>query len=436
MANTACVAKYFKDKIINQPNIKLRKVQDLIRIKYGVYVGKSIYARGKHQVMGQYLGDYKQEFARIYDYADMLRSTDPGSTVVVKTSKETIPGKKVFVGIYICLHACKVGWLEGYRNVIGFDGAFLKSVCKGELLSCIGKDGNNHMYPIAWAVVEKETKHTWSWFFRYLMHDLQLTESQGEGLTIISDMQKRLVAFASELLPNAEHRMHKSIITMLEEIRVKVMGRMTTMREFATRKEIYLKAFSYYIQPVTNMDIWPSTQNPTVEPPVIIKMPGRPKKNRKRAQDEPKKKFYKRSRKGTLMTCSNCKTVGHNKKGCPILKGQGSGTTGTSNTGATQPSQAAQTTIQQSGPTSSGAAKTRNTQPSTVASLVLEEGQEVVDFEEDQELLDLCGSRDRVHSTPTKVVGVGQTNIDLGYSAPGLRWQGRNAISQRQLNNS
>ncbi|XP_019255044.1 PREDICTED: uncharacterized protein LOC109233618 [Nicotiana attenuata] len=404
--------------------------------------------------MGQYLGDYKKEFARIYDYADQLRYTNPGSTVVVKTSKETIPGKEVFVGIYICLHACKVGWLEGCRNVIGFDGAFLKGVCKGELLSCIAKDGNNQMYPVAWAVVEKETKHTWSWFFRCLMHDLQLTESQGEGLTIISDMQKGLVASVSELLPNAEHRMcarhiwsnwkqkwkgeerrkkfwacarasfeaylkakidelaelgdskiiedllrypkqcwcraffkdwskcdsvennmcetfnswilsarHKSIITMLEEIKVKVIERMITMREFATRcisdvslmamgyieeavkhefkwngdtgyeiqhgiykhivdfsnntctcrswqlkgipcshaicamffkrfepanyvthwyrKETYLKAFSCYIQPVTNMEMRPSTQNPTVEPPIITKMPGRPKKNKK-----------------------------------------------------------------------------------------------------------------------------------------------------------
>nr|XP_009772177.1 PREDICTED: uncharacterized protein LOC104222633 isoform X1 [Nicotiana sylvestris] len=94
-------------------------------------------------------------------------------------------------------------------------------------------------------------------------------------------------------------------------------------------------------------------------------MPDRPKKNRKRAQDEPTKKFGKRSRKRTPMTCSNCKTIGHNKKGCPILKGQGSGTTGTSNDGATQSSQAAQTTTQQSGPTSdSGTARDRNTQPS------------------------------------------------------------------------
>ncbi|XP_070031224.1 uncharacterized protein [Nicotiana tomentosiformis] len=53
-------------------------------------------------------------------------------------------------------------------------------------------------------------------------------------------------------------------------------------------------------------------------------MPGGPKKYRKKAPDEPTKKYGKRLRKGTPMTCSNCKTVLHNKKGCAILKGQSS----------------------------------------------------------------------------------------------------------------
>nr|XP_009804437.1 PREDICTED: uncharacterized protein LOC104249660 [Nicotiana sylvestris] len=229
------------------------------------------------------------------------------------------------------------------------------------------------------------------------------------------------------------------------------------------KKETYLKDFSCYIQPVTNMEMWPSTQNPTVEPPVITKISGRPKKNRKRAQDEPKKKFGKISRKGTPMTCSNCKTVGHNKKGCPILKGQGFVTTGTSNAGATQRSQAAQTTAQQSGPTSdSRTARDRNTQPSAVAS-AFDTGsirsrtfEDIIAsirgrptgsglrgrprttgfgilFSDTGIMIERCGARDRVHSSPTKVVDAGKTNIDLGYSAPRQRWQGRNVISQRQL---
>ncbi|GJR50451.1 zf-CCHC domain-containing protein [Tanacetum coccineum] len=64
----------------------------------------------------------------------------------------------------------KDGWLAGCRKVIGLDGCFLKHTCRGELLVAMGRDANNQMYPIAWAVV------------------------------------KGLLEGVNELLPNAEHR--------------------------------------------------------------------------------------------------------------------------------------------------------------------------------------------------------------------------------------
>lgn len=92
------------------------------------------------------------------------------------------------------------GWLEGCRRIIGFDGCFLKGACKGDLLVGIGRNGNQQMFPIAWVVVDKETKHSWSFFVSYLIEDLQL--GTGEGLTVMSDMQKGLVPTSLELLPN------------------------------------------------------------------------------------------------------------------------------------------------------------------------------------------------------------------------------------------
>lgn len=49
-------------------------------------------------------------------------------------------------------------------NLIGLDGCFLKGVIKGQILVVVGRDDNNQMYPIAWAVVDKEITKTWSWF--------------------------------------------------------------------------------------------------------------------------------------------------------------------------------------------------------------------------------------------------------------------------------
>ncbi|XP_060217169.1 uncharacterized protein LOC132644588 [Lycium barbarum] len=211
----------------------------------------------------------------------------------------------------------------------------------------------------------------------------------------------------------------KSIITMLEEIKIKVMERMNQMREFAEKwvgevspmamktlkenvevkdppykhvvnlkkkacscrswqlkgiicahaitaiqyksleveafvepwykKATYLKAYNKFIQPMTNMKMWPKSTRPPIEPPKIAEMPSRPKKKRNRDADEPKKKIGKATRKGRKMTCSICNTMGHNKKGCPLAKSGGASSSivaaGATNAVATAGPAATATTI-------------------------------------------------------------------------------------------
>ncbi|KAH0639584.1 hypothetical protein KY285_036170 [Solanum tuberosum] len=80
-------------------------------------------------------------------------------------------------------------------------------------------------------------------------------------------------------------------------------------------KETYLKVYSHYIQPVTNMKMWPQSTNPSVIPPVIKTLPGRPRKCRRKEQNE--NKTGKLSKRGVEMTCSLCHTKGH-KRGCHL----------------------------------------------------------------------------------------------------------------------
>ncbi|KAL4563693.1 hypothetical protein LXL04_027738 [Taraxacum kok-saghyz] len=96
----------------------------------------------------------------------------------------------------------KDGWIRGCRMVIGLDGCFLKGQVKGELLTAIGRDADNHVYPIAWAVVDVENIDNWNWFLDLLVDDLDLGSEN--GLVVISDQHKGLLGAVSQLLPQVE----------------------------------------------------------------------------------------------------------------------------------------------------------------------------------------------------------------------------------------
>ncbi|GKV50220.1 hypothetical protein SLEP1_g56932, partial [Rubroshorea leprosula] len=98
------------------------------------------------------------EYNRLFDYTNELRSKDPEASVVLQCCRQSADTTSTFLRMYVCFSVLKKGFLAGCRCVIGVDGAFLKGVYKGELLTVVGRDANNQMYPIAWAVVEGLTK--------------------------------------------------------------------------------------------------------------------------------------------------------------------------------------------------------------------------------------------------------------------------------------
>ncbi|KAH0656113.1 hypothetical protein KY285_030995 [Solanum tuberosum] len=80
-------------------------------------------------------------------------------------------------------------------------------------------------------------------------------------------------------------------------------------------REIYMKTYTYFIQPVMNLKMWPESQNISVIPPRVRKMPRRPSKKRKKEQGETSK-TGKLSKRGIEMSCSTCHNKGHNKRKC------------------------------------------------------------------------------------------------------------------------
>ncbi|KAG5576123.1 hypothetical protein H5410_056257 [Solanum commersonii] len=85
--------------------------------------------------------------------------------------------------------------------------------------------------------------------------------------------------------------------------------------EYWYRKDTFLSAYKYFLQPISNIVMWPDTNNSPVEPPEVKPMPRRPGRCRRKDKDEPrKKKWEKTSKNGVKMSCFKCHQVGHNKE--------------------------------------------------------------------------------------------------------------------------
>jgi hypothetical protein len=54
------------------------------------------------------------------------------------------------------------------------------------LLIAVGRDSNDQYFPLAFGVVENETKESWRWFFELLMENL----GKDNRYVFISDQQK------------------------------------------------------------------------------------------------------------------------------------------------------------------------------------------------------------------------------------------------------
>ena len=109
-----------------------------------------------------------------------------------------------FERLYVCLNACKKGFLGGCRPIVRVDGYFIKDFHNRQLLAVVGIDPNIAIYPIAYVVLESKCYETWCWFFEFLKEDLGIVRTN--QITWISDRQKWLIKVVKTVLGEAPHQ--------------------------------------------------------------------------------------------------------------------------------------------------------------------------------------------------------------------------------------
>nr|GEX52398.1 transposase, MuDR, MULE transposase domain protein [Tanacetum cinerariifolium] len=135
-----------------------------IRSKKGrIHISMSKAFRAKAKDEREIRGDHILQYSMLRDYVVELQYTNPNTTVKIAVERNINPSfpTRVFQRIYVCLGALKLGFRSCRRDLLGLDGAFMKGPFPAQVLVAVRLDSNNEIYPLAYALVEAETKSSW-----------------------------------------------------------------------------------------------------------------------------------------------------------------------------------------------------------------------------------------------------------------------------------
>ncbi|XP_075093697.1 uncharacterized protein LOC142173017 [Nicotiana tabacum] len=200
------IAQRYLKAISSNRSWAIGAFRDHVSVELRVQVTLSQCRRAKKKALALIDGDINAQYKVLWNYCNEIRRTNPNTSVYMKFVENEVPDKpKRFQRIYICFSGCKEGFKSGCRRIIGVDGCWLKGpMYETQLLTVVGLDPNNNIFPIAYAVVEKERKESWEWFLNYLKLDLDIDD---DGTwTFMSDKQKGLIEAFNEVLPYVTHR--------------------------------------------------------------------------------------------------------------------------------------------------------------------------------------------------------------------------------------
>ena len=137
---------------------------DVMRLKYGIGITLVVAWKVKTIAKAIVDEDVVKQYYYLEAYSEELKPVCVGNNY--KLILERPPGLLLprFGSFYMCLEASKLAFKCACKSIIRLDGCHLKNKFGGKLLIVVGRDPNDQYLPIAFFVMENETKDIWKWF--------------------------------------------------------------------------------------------------------------------------------------------------------------------------------------------------------------------------------------------------------------------------------
>ncbi|XP_020587097.1 uncharacterized protein LOC110029241 [Phalaenopsis equestris] len=194
---STCITPLVKRK----SNVNPAEVIAWMANEYNIKISYSKAWLGLSKALKKIHGSWDDSYAMLPEYLNVVQEANPGTFMQLLTNEK---GEvREFHRLFWSFNAC----IEGFRNLrpmIAVDSAELHGKYAGNFLVATGVDGNDSLFPLAFAITESETESTWTWFLGCIRQCL----TNRVDVTIISDRGRGLMEAVKAVYPSglASHR--------------------------------------------------------------------------------------------------------------------------------------------------------------------------------------------------------------------------------------
>ncbi|XP_019423103.1 PREDICTED: uncharacterized protein LOC109360782 [Lupinus angustifolius] len=192
--NSSFIADLIVNLVSADPSIPVKALVKWVVSRFGYTVTYRKAWTAKQMAMAKIYGDWEGSYNELPRWMNALQYFCPDTIVKYQAHHEVVdgmedPSRIILDRIFWAFKPCIEGF--GYcKPILQVDGTFLTGKYTGTLLIASSQDGNRRVFPVAFAIVEGETKEAWEWFF----FNLKTYVTPQENLCIISDRGTGLLA--------------------------------------------------------------------------------------------------------------------------------------------------------------------------------------------------------------------------------------------------
>jgi hypothetical protein len=179
--------------IEKDPSIKAKIIIAHIRQRFNYTPSYRKAWIAKNMAIEKIYGNWEKSYQELPRWLIALQTFLPRTVIQMETLQAVdsngniLQNSGIFHRLFWAFYPCIKGF-EYCKPIVQVDGTWLYGKYKGTLLMATTQDGNSNIFPIAFALVEGETKDGWSFFLKNLRRHV----TPQAGICLISDRHEAI----------------------------------------------------------------------------------------------------------------------------------------------------------------------------------------------------------------------------------------------------